>query len=318
MLRLAVSVGLLGWLACRTDWQQIGRVCAHLRLELWLAAVGLYVLSQVVSSVRWRLLARPLGFERSLGQLLSFYFVGMYFNLFLPTAVGGDVVRAWYLDGNGGRRTAAFLSVFVDRCSGLLILVGLACVAAAWCPIAVPHAVLTAVWCTAACAVLGLSTLPLAARWSVRFSRLRPLVEAARFYLGHPRLLLAALGISVVVQAAGVLLVWLVGRAIDAPVPAAYYWILVPMVTLLTMAPFSLNGMGIREGAMVLFLRPLGIPESTALTLAFLWFAVYTAASLAGGAVYLLGCFRARVQSHHGPIGHHSHQGRTRQFKTAA
>src|SRR5205823_13782081 len=104
--------------------------------ELWLAALALLALAQVVSAFRWQLLARPLGFRRSLGQYTGFYFVGMYFNLLLPTSVGGDVVRAWYLDGKSGRKLAAFLSVLVDRFSRLLILLFLACVAAAVCPVA--------------------------------------------------------------------------------------------------------------------------------------------------------------------------------------
>src|SRR5262249_40042492 len=124
------------------------------------------------------------------------------------------------------------------------------------------------------------------------------------------------------------------------PVPAAYYWVLVPMVTLLTLLPVSLNGMGIREGGMVLFLAPLGVGTGTALSLAFLWFAVFTAASLGGGCVYLfvdssrlkdsdspltgsplpveIGYSNSESVPAHESVRDHSHQGRTRQPSTAA
>src|SRR5947209_8083614 len=98
-LRLVVSVALLGCLAWRTDWARVGHAFAQMRPGLWLAAVGLYLATQVVSGLRWRLLAEPLGFEQSLARFTGLYFVGMFFNLVLPTSVGGDVVRAWYLDG---------------------------------------------------------------------------------------------------------------------------------------------------------------------------------------------------------------------------
>ena len=318
-LKLGVSAGLLGWLAWRTDWAQVGQSFAHLRVGLWLAAVGLYLLSQVLSGLRWQMLARPLGFCRPLGPFVAFYFIGMYFNLFLPTSVGGDVVRAWYLDGGSGRRLTAFLSVFVDRLSGLLVLLGLACVAVAVCPVPVPGWVVTSVWGTAACAVLGLLSLPLLTQWTRRFARVRSLADSVRFYGRHPGLLLSSAGLSVAVQAANVVLVWLVGEAIGAPVPAAYYWIMVPMVTLLTLVPLSVNGMGLREWGMVLFLRPVGVAAGTALSLAFLWFCVFTVSSLCGAAVYLWGSFpRPEVQPDHGPLGDHSRQGRAGQYQTAA
>jgi uncharacterized membrane protein YbhN (UPF0104 family) len=99
------------------------------------------------------------------------------------------------------------------------------------------------------------------------------------------------LALSVFVQLANVVLVWLVGQSIAVPVPALYYGIVVPMVTLLTLLPISVNGLGVREGGLILFLAPLGVSESTALSLAFLWFSVFTTVSLCGGAVYLFGRF---------------------------
>jgi uncharacterized membrane protein YbhN (UPF0104 family) len=318
-LRLLISLSLLAWLAWRTDWGQLGQVFSGLGLEWWLAAVGLYVVIQVVSAYRWQLLARPLGFGHSLKQFTGFYFIGMYFNLFLPTSVGGDVVRAWYLAGGSGRRLAAFLSAFVDRFSGLLVLLGVACGAMGLCPIELPAWIAWSVWGTAGCAAAGLLLLPTLARWSSRFARVRRLTHDARLYLGHPRLLLASAGLSLFVQAGNVVVVWLVGRALHHPIPGSYYWILVPMVTLLTMLPVSVNGMGIREAGMALFLTPLGLGEGAALSLAFLWFLVFTAASLLGGGVYLFGRFpRPPVRESHEPVRGDSDQGRAGQPRAAA
>jgi uncharacterized membrane protein YbhN (UPF0104 family) len=321
-LRLLISVALLGWLAWRTPWNQIGQAFQHLRLGLWLAALGTLLLTQVVSALRWRLLARPLGFAHSLGQMTGFYFIGMYFNLILPTSVGGDVVRTWYLDGKSGRAMAAFVSVFVDRLSGLLVLLALACVAAAVCPVDLGKDawwVRWSVWGTAGCALCGGLALPPLARWSTRFARVARLAEYGRAYKNQVSLIVTTTALSVIVQGANVLVGWLVGRAIGAPVPASYYWIVVPMVSLLTLLPVSLNGMGIREGGMILFLTPLGVNEGTAVSLAFLWFTVSLAAGLCGGAVYLFGWYpRPEVQTDHESIGDHSHQGRAGQSKAAA
>jgi uncharacterized protein (TIRG00374 family) len=336
-LRLLVSVALLGWLAWRTDWKQVGTAFLHLRLEFWLAAVGLFLLAQVASSVRWRLLAQPLGFQNPGRQFVSFYFVGMFFNLLLPTSVGGDVVRACYLDGGSGRRLPAFLSVFVDRFSGLVVLLALACVADIVCPIALPSWIGVSIWATAGCALLGLLTLPALARcvraWerrsaergapSARRSALRALILSLSgsftLLFSHTRLLLTSTALSFLVQLANVALLWLVGQAIDAPVPASYYGIVVPMVTLLTLLPVSLNGMGVREGGMVLFLAPLGIPSATALSLAFLWFSVFVVVSLFGAGIYLFGNLSPLGErAHDSFVDRDSDQGRARQPKAAA
>jgi uncharacterized membrane protein YbhN (UPF0104 family) len=316
---LIVSLSLLGWLASRLDWAQLGRVFAQLRLEWWLAAVGLYVLTQVVSAFRWRLLAGPLGFHQSLKQFTGYYFIGMFFNLFLPTSVGGDVVRALYLDGGAGRKLAAFLSTFVDRFSGLLVLLALACVAMALCPIALPSWIPWCVWGAGAGALAGLLLLPVLKQWTGRFARIRRLTETAQLYQDHPQLLLYAMGLSLLVQGGNVVIVWMIGRAMGLAIPGAYYWIVVPMVSLLTLAPISLNGMGVREGGMALFLAPVGIGATAALSLAFLWFAVFTSVSLLGGGIYLFGRFpRPQLRDQHGPVDRDSHQGRARQLEAAA
>jgi glycosyltransferase 2 family protein len=332
MLRIGVSVALLSWLAWRTDWQQIGQAFASLRINLWLAAVGLYLLTQIISSLRWQLLSQPLGFQRPLRQFVAYYFIGMYFNLFLPTSVGGDVVRAWYLDGRPGQRMPAFLSVFIDRFSGLLVLLALACGMATFCPVALPAWVGTSVWITAGCALCGLLALP----WTVRVMgdrlpesgsigrRMRrfahALAEALHLFASRPGLLVATTLLSLGVQAANVGVVWLVGQALELDVPASYYGIFVPMISLLTLAPISLNGVGVREGGTVLFLAPLGVGQAAAVSLAFLWFCVFTAASLCGGAVYLWGSssLPPQEQPDHGSVRRDSDQGRTGQYQKAA
>ena len=318
-LRFAVSAGLLGLLAWRTDWGRIGQAVAGMRFQLWLAAAGVYAMAQVISAWRWRVLARPLGFHESVGHFTGYYFVGMYFNLLLPTSVGGDVIRAWCLDGRSGRRLAAFLSVLVDRLSGLLVLLAVACAGVAVYPHRLPWQVPASVWGLAGGAALGLFLLPLVTRLTSRFEKTRRLAEGVHFYWRNPSLLLSTAILSLGVQLANVLLVWLLGEAIGLAVPAVYYAVFVPMVSLLTLLPVSLNGMGIREWSTVLFLAPLGVGEGPALCLAVLWFFVLTTVSLGGGVVYLFGWFpRPEVLPHHEPFGGHPDQRRAGQSQAAA
>jgi uncharacterized membrane protein YbhN (UPF0104 family) len=318
LIRIGVSAALLTWVASRMDWPQVGEAFARLRLELWLAAVALLVATQVVSAWRWRIMARSLGFDRPLPHLVGYYFIGMYFSLLLPTSVGGDVVRAWYLDGGSGRRLGAFATVFLDRLSGLIVLLAMACLSVALYPAsALPSWIPWSVWGTCAAIVTGVAALPFLARWMKNGELRAQQVKTVLATLRRPGVLASTTALSAIVQVANVGLVWLVGQALQVPVPASFYWILVPMVSLLTLLPISVNGMGVREGATAILLAPLGIGENAGVTLAFLWFTVFAATSLLGGIVYLFGRF-PKPESDHEAIDRDPDQGRARQSRAAA
>jgi uncharacterized protein (TIRG00374 family) len=141
----------------------------------------------------------------------------------------------------------------------------------------------------AAAALLGIVFLRPLTHWSKRFKRLRRLRDYARFYLRSPRLALSTSIISLGVQAANVLSVWLLGLALGLDIPLVYYWIVVPVVCILTLLPLSVAGVGIREGSMVLLLAPLGVDRDQALCLALLWFSVLLVVGMFGGWIYLFG-----------------------------
>lgn len=323
LIRLGISGGLLGLIAWKTNWTEFAQAFASLDLGWWSAAVILIVVSQFISAIRWREVCQALAFRQPLKQLLAFYFIGMYFNLCLPTSVGGDVVRAWYLDGRSGRRLNAFLCVFLDRFSGLMALIILACLAVMLSPVPLEPWISWSVWAMAASAVLGVMLMPTVARW-VRFGE--PRVEKIRValrVLRQPGLFVRTTVLSFVVQALSVLTAWLVGVALDAPVPPSFYWVLVPMVSLLTMLP-SINGMGIRELSMTVLLGAVGVKQDIAVPLALLWFAATGVVSLAGGLVYLFSDVPRPERSlsvkefDDGSVDRHSDQGRARQPRAAA
>jgi glycosyltransferase 2 family protein len=287
VVRIGGTVGLLGWTAATTDWTAVGRSFAAMRLEFFLAALATLIAAQILSAWRWQFLSRPFGFERTVRQLASYYFIGMFFNLVLPTSVGGDVVRAWRLDGGSGRRLAAFAAVFVDRFSGLCVLLALACVGVLCYPATLPGWVVWFVLGTTACAASGILLTPSLAAMGERVIRPLGKVRTALQTLRRPRLLLVSTVLSLGVQAGNVILVMLVGWGLGADIPIAYYWILVPSVSLLIMLPASINGYGLRERATILFLAPLGVAQSTAVAVALAWTGVFLIASLLGGVVTL-------------------------------
>jgi hypothetical protein len=341
-VRLLLGLVLLVLVAWWTDWGRVVENVARMNWGWWLTAFAIYVGTQIVSSLRWQLLARPMGFRAPLGRFIALYFVGMFFNLVLPTSVGGDVVRAWYLGRSNpgemkpGRGVAAFGTVLLDRLSGLLMLLSLACVAVCFCPAEVAPWLPWTVWGLTAAAIASLGLLALLARMPSplqRFPRInakitglgRHLTEAVRLSVWDPKLLAATTLLSLVVQLANVVIVWMIGRGLGVEILPTYYGVVVPLVSLLTMLPVSVNGMGVREGTTVLLLAPVGVPGGAAVSLAFLWFLTQAAASLVGVVFYVGGRFVrppaegvSIEEAEHGPVGDRSDQGREGQSQAAA
>jgi uncharacterized membrane protein YbhN (UPF0104 family) len=286
---MVVSLVLLAAIAWRTNWGEVAQRFAGLRIEMWFAAVGLLVVGLIGNARRWQLYAQQLGFERPLAQLSAYYFIGTYFNLVLPTGMGGDVVRVVYLNEQSGRKWAAFVSVLLERINGLLLLMAFACAGLVFCPFALPWWVVLSVTGSTAAALLAVLALP-----AVQRSRLVPAARREQLgvlvgLLGDRGLWWRTLPLSVLTQASGVLILWCLAVGIGLDLTLAYSCVVFPMVTLLLLLPISVNGMGLREAGMVLFLTPLGVETAPALTLAFLLFSVGAAVSLLGGLLYLLG-----------------------------
>jgi uncharacterized protein (TIRG00374 family) len=329
LIKIGVSVGILAILARKTDWQQVAAAIGVLRWPYAVASFAVVIVAQLISAVRWQWLARPLGFGRPLRHYISAYFVGMFFNLLLPSSVGGDAVRAVYLNANSKRLGSAALTVLLDRLSGLLVLLCVACVAAVVCPVSLPLWVQLTVGGAVLAAVLGLTLTPWLAKAAsalangtghvARLGRLAVrLRDALSVYGCRPRLIVSSTALSAVVQVSSVLQVGLLGLAVGLDIPWSVYGVAAPMVSLLTLLPVSFNGMGLREAGMVLFLSPVDVPAGTAVTVAFLWFLVQSAAGLIGGAVYAFGAKLSAETPHDDALSPDPDQGRAGQRRSAA
>jgi uncharacterized membrane protein YbhN (UPF0104 family) len=230
--------------------------------------------------------------------------------------------------------------VLLDRLSGLLVLLGLACVAAAAYPLPLPVWVGLAVGGAAGGAAIFLAVLPASTKLLARLDttgtgrrhRLLAKVshvavslhEAFALFARRPRAVVASALLSLLVQVTGVIQVWLIGRALGLDVPIGVFGVAVPMVALLTLLPVSVSGMGVREAGMVLFLQPAGVAVGPAVTVAFLWFCVQTAGGLCGAIVYLFigsakrGREVAKEVRHDDALRHRPDQGRAGQHRAAA
>jgi len=299
LIRLCVSAGLLLWLFSRFDLTGIMAAFQELSPFVWLVAALMYLGAQILSSIRWFILSHSLSFPGQWRTYLAFYFVGMYFNLFLPTSVGGDVLKVHFLSRDEGRRLMAAYSVVGDRLFGLVAMVLLGAGAVGLRPDILPGHFVTALWIGGIGIVCGLAGLPF---FQGVLRGLRPtLAERLSGVLmlwQRPRKILVVLGLSFCLQALGMGAVALLGGGIGIEIPLVFYYASLPLINMATAIPISLSGIGVREGAFVYFLGIRGIQPEQALCLGILFFSVQVATSLLGAIAYALGYHRGHLAPH--------------------
>jgi uncharacterized protein (TIRG00374 family) len=271
----------------------------------WVAlGVAVYCAGQWLSAWRWWILLRPVGLQVPYLRMVAFYFIGMFFNFFLPTIIGGDAVKAILLARETGAPARSTMSVFMERNVGLLALLTIATAAAFFAPTV---------------EVKGFSLLHLALILFAGFIAANIVIATRRAYhlvdylvaltpLGRIRsraaslhdavvpyreprwrgVLAASIAQSFLFQGVVILVVFLNAKALDCDVPIAALAVFVPLISLAGMLPLSVNGLGIREALYVLLLGRIGVPDAVAFAIAVLYALVTFAASLPGGVVYAL------------------------------
>lgn len=257
--------------------------------------VLVYVASQVISSYRWQFLAKALGFKLPLREFLDFYMLGMYFSLFLPGSIGGDVGRVYYLAKRTGRKKReALLTLLAERGVGLvgiMVIMGAVCLTPYADPL--PSAVRWFFLLLALALFLGfllLQVIPVD-KLSRRFpdNGLVQLVVQSQVYWKNWPMLAASVALSFLVHGLMVLIHWLIAVGLDIQVEPVYLAVVYGAVMMLSIIPVFFNGLGIREGGYQYFLAKVGVLSATGLAFGLYWFAVSLLTSLLGGFVLIKG-----------------------------
>jgi uncharacterized membrane protein YbhN (UPF0104 family) len=259
-----------------------------------------YLGTQAIGTLRWQVLARPLGFNQPFQSFFVFYLIGMFFNLFAPGTVGGDVSRIYYLAQSGMQRDEkvpggatmhAAVSVLVDRIVGMAVLVWLGAVGLLLFPeYHVSTTVRLVTFGLASGFVLAGLLVPLVPRLLPQDGHLLvvKLRVALSCYRAHGRAIPDAILLSVVIHLIQAWVHWVLGRALRIDIPLSYCMILYPLVGTFSAIPISLNGLGLREGGYIFMLAVIGVGTEKGIAFGLLLFLAVAADSLIGGVVFLL------------------------------
>ncbi|MCA0312379.1 MAG: flippase-like domain-containing protein [Candidatus Melainabacteria bacterium] len=261
-------------------------------------AVLLFLASTFLNAHRWQLLASAVGLNKSLLQLVQYCFVGLFFNLFLPSTVGGDFSRCYYLSKGTGKYVNAFYSVLADRTVGIAVLFAFASVGIIFGPGGggLPLQLKLPIFAGTLAIFAVVPFMPVLTNkflgpenWiSRQFNN-----SCAQAYWNNKGLMATTILLSVIMQVVIVVCHVAIGMALGLnQIPLWYYFVFYPSVAVLGFITPSFNGIGIREWAYTYFLTMAGVDNAHALTYAIMWLGLTTLSSLVGGLVYLLGHFQ--------------------------
>ncbi len=260
-------------------------ILAHFKtldIPFLVALAPLAVVVVWISCVKWKLLLGKRRGQVSVGYLMSLYLLGYFFSNFLPSMVGGDAARGYYLGRRIDAMKSAYLSVLLERLTGLFALITLVAVLALG-----NHPVVRNAGIRLSLIALTLSlTTAIIALFSKRFfSLLLRLVPAGRPSLREKLERAHTALVSFRQQPAEFALVMLLSltfhllagvnlyiacRALNVNPDLVGVILVTPLIMIVSMIPISLNGAGLWEGSFVVFLAMLGVPESVAVSAALL------------------------------------------------
>ncbi|MGI6380048.1 MAG: lysylphosphatidylglycerol synthase transmembrane domain-containing protein [Anaerolineae bacterium] len=298
VLKVVVSAGLLVLVITQADLRAVWHLVAGAQMGALAAAFVVVQLGVVLRAGRWMALMRGQGDHTPYGTLLYLYYVGAFFNTFLPTGFGGDAIRIYELSQDGGTPRAAISTVVAERALGLLVQFAMALLLLplAWRLIPQEVALLLLVFVLGAFVGTALfmsrklyawmaDHLPLVGRL-LRHPKIVALYGSFHGY--SPRSVRQAAGISVLFNVTLILNQWLLARALGIGLGVLEFAVFTPILSTLLLVPITIGGLGVREGGYVLLYGQAGIPQDQALALSLLTYATTLASGLIGGVLYVV------------------------------
>jgi uncharacterized protein (TIRG00374 family) len=301
VVKIVFSSTVMFLLYRKIPLEDLKEVMGSLNYLYFLPICLLLFTNTVLSALKWRLFLAADGIEIPLATLTMTYLIGSFYNLFLPSNIGGDSYRIYDIAQKSRDSVRSAASVFADRFSGFLALVSLSLISS----ILVAREFHNLFFFLAPLLIFLIMLVVLIAlvkekpvRVLLKLTRLNrfPLLVkltekfflSFRCYGADRKLLTRVMLISFVFQLSVILIVQLLALSLHTSVSFFYFSAFVPLITLMEALPISLFGLGLRDMGYVFFFGWVGMTDVQTRSLALLFLGTSVGYSLIGGVVYLL------------------------------
>jgi len=285
LLKICVSVILFSILLWNSDTKNLLVTIKLLDLRFIPLILLLLILNYVVSSIRWKSLLSI--YENtsqvSTGYLTNLYFVGSFFNNFMPTSIGGDVFKIYKLGARINNTSHAFASTFMERFTGIVALLLISCISLINMLGVKGILLFVGFWVAVIAGFVALKAL------STRFSKPAKIYAVLLQYKGKNKVLLIAFLTSFIVQFLAIFTQYFIFLALGVRLPLFYSLFVFPVITLASFFIPSLNGVGVQDALYVQLFQVVYIIPELALSASILYHLFRLGVSLIGGVLYAAG-----------------------------
>ena len=300
ILRVVISVGLLIYLLYIADIRKIVQALESLDVSSIFLAMFVFVLSVLLMAARWQFLTRSYGMKVKYSKLAIFYFIGFFFNNFLPTSIGGDLSRAYYLSQTSGNKSASIGTVFLERLIGLLATLSFAIVSFYWLTDYFRTRRIVYITIFLSLIIAMFIAVVMSRRLYRRFNgilslftfydlgdKITKVFDTLHYYRDKKGILLGTYIFSLLAQFMLIVMNYVLARALNlTEISFGYLCLVVPITFVIGLLP-SINGLGVRDSGYMLLLLRRGLHPAQILSLSFSVTIIPIIVSFIGGAFFL-------------------------------
>lgn len=318
--RIAISFLLLLFLFRNIDKKALFDLIKSVDIRLLCVSGSIFFITHILGFFRWEMLLRAANIRLPLKRVVMSFAGGIFFNLFLPSTIGGDLVRSIDLAAHTKKTKEVVATVFLDRLSGFagLVLLSVIAVTFGW-EFVQDKVVLLSVGIVVALLFMVLFVLfndaiylkankllqPMAiskeySRYRVLFDKirqsLRNLHQEIHIFKKNKKVMAANLLMSFMIQIVAVVSFYFIGVALGLRISIIYYGVFLPLIGAITFLPISLGGLGLRDATTVYFFAKAGVSKYMALAMSLLNFSFVLICGSIGGIIYVLTVHHRRIQ----------------------
>ncbi len=310
-LRISISIILLVFLFKQVDEKSMLEIVKHANKPILLAAFLIFLLSYILCLFRWSMLLKAVKIFLPLKRVTISYSGAIFFNLFLPSTIGGDLMRSIDLATHTKCVKEVIATVFLDRLSGYvgLVLLALASLSLGWwlindASITLPFLIIIGILIVILLVLFNeaIYTKINKLLQSPNSGKIRELIRSLHqeihVFRSHKKVILHNVILSIVIQAVGPLTFFAISKSLGLKVNLIYFFVFIPIIGAVTLLPISIGGLGLRDAMTVFFFAKAGVTKDLAFSMSLINFAFILITGIIGGLVYVFTIRHRRIQHH--------------------
>jgi len=304
ILRMLFSLGLLALLLYlgRENFTEILKLLKSTNMFFFILAFSVFMVGVLFMAWRLKIILIGQDVALSLGEVFSLTLIGYFFTNFMPTTIGGDLVKGHYISKKNSQKLSAYTSVFIDRAMGMFSVALIATVALVVINEGIEHKfIFWAISLILICCILfavslfckdlvkkvgkALGIVRLMQKLKID-SQIKKAYQAFTIYTKRKDLVAKGIILSALAQFFTFASIFFLSRSLFTYLPFGKILLVMPVIFVLCILPVTMNGLGLREWAFVFFFSPY-IGPAAALSLSLLYLSMFLLSSVIGGVIYL-------------------------------